>query len=72
MESLEKESKVIFFKSLEYSSPQNNLCHYLYVIFMNCTMNYKTFHLLYRLSQLNTYTCIDFYHSELKNIHMSE
>lgn len=33
MESLEKESKVIFFKSLEYSSPQNNLCHYLYVYF---------------------------------------
>lgn len=32
MESLEKESKVIFFKSLEYSSPQNNLCHYLYVL----------------------------------------
>ena len=29
MESLEKESKVTFFKSLEYSSPQNNLCHNL-------------------------------------------
>lgn len=71
MESLEKESKVIFL------SPWN--IHLLkiisvtiYMYFMNCIMNYKTFHLLYRLIQLNTYTCIDFYHSELKNIHMSE
>lgn len=35
-------------------------------------MNYKTFHLLYRLINLNASVCIDFYHSELKNIHMSE
>lgn len=45
-----------------------NICVY----FINCIMNYKTFHLLYRLIKLNASVCIDFYHSELKNIHMSE